>query len=129
MSFGEFLLGLLFITAMIYFFMILFYVLTDLFRDKGTSGWAKAGWIIFMLILPILGVLVYLIARGKGMQERRMAEMSEAKQQFDAYVREQAAASGAASPADQIAQAKKLLDAGTITQQEYEQLKAKALAA
>ncbi|MCU0307370.1 MAG: SHOCT domain-containing protein [Thermoleophilia bacterium] len=127
MDFLEFLWGLLIIMGMIYFFMILFFVLVDLFRDKDTSGWAKAGWLVFMLILPFIGVLIYLIARGKGMQERRAAEAAAAQQQFDAYVREQAGA--AASPAEEIARAKALLDAGTITEAEYQQMKAKALAA
>ncbi|MCU0308060.1 MAG: SHOCT domain-containing protein [Thermoleophilia bacterium] len=126
MDFVEFLWGLLIITAMVYFFMVLFFVLMDLFRDKTLSGWFKALWILFFLVLPILGVLIYLIARGKGMQERRVQEADEAKAQFDAYVRQQAGASQ--TPAEQIAQAKKLLDDGTITQEEYDALKAKALA-
>lgn len=126
MDFVEFLWGLLIIMGMIYFFMILFFVLVDLFRDKETSGWAKAGWLVFMLVLPFLGVLIYLIVRGRGMQERRMAEATEAKQQFDAYVHEQAAA--ATSPAEEISRAKALLDDGSISQAEYEQMKAKALA-
>ena len=118
--------------SMIFFFflfiwiMILVQILMDLFRDHSESGGMKALWVIFIVFLPFLAVLVYLIARGKGMAERNAARMQESQQQFDSYV--QGVAGSGASATDQIAQAKALLDAGTIDQAEFDALKAKALA-
>jgi Short C-terminal domain/Phospholipase_D-nuclease N-terminal len=107
------------------YLMILFSVIGDLFRDHETSGWIKALWILFFLVAPFLSLLIYLIARGKGMQERALAANQAQKAAFDSYVQSTASAG---SPADQIAKAKELLDAGTISQQEFDALKAKALA-
>jgi hypothetical protein len=104
--------------------ILLFHILADLFRDHSTSGWAKAAWCVFLIFLPFLAVFVYLIARGSGMAKRSIAAQQEAQSQFDDYVRSTA---GAASPADQIAKAKELLDAGTITQADFDAIKAKAL--
>lgn len=106
------------------YLFVLFYILTDLFRDHQLSGWWKALWIIFLIFFPYLTALVYVIARGKGMAERQQAYVQQAKTQTDAYIRDVAGK----SPADHIADAKALLDSGTITQQEFDQLKAKALA-
>ncbi len=106
------------------YLFVLFYILTDLFRDHKLSGWFKALWIIFLIFFPYLTALVYVIARGKGMAERQMTAAQQARQQTDAYIRDVAGK----SPADHIAEAKALLDNGTITQQEFERLKAKALA-
>jgi predicted ferric reductase len=108
------------------YLMVLFHIITDLFRDKDLSGWWKALWIIFLIIFPFLAAFIYLIARGKGMAERHAGEMRQAQAATDQYIK--SVASQGASPADQIASAKSLLDSGAITQQEYEQLKAKALA-
>jgi hypothetical protein len=102
--------------------IILFNILVDLFRDHSLSGWAKAAWVIFLVVLPFLAVLVYVIARGPGMAERSRKEQAAAQKQFDSYVQ---GVAGGASPAHQIATAKELLDNGSITQDE--QLKAKAL--
>ena len=102
---------------------LLFTIFGDLFSDHETSGAAKAGWTILVILLPYLGVLIYLIARGGGMAARAAARASAAQADFDAYVRE-TAASGSAG---EIAHAKKLLDEGTITQAEFDALKAKAL--
>ncbi|HSJ73753.1 MAG TPA: SHOCT domain-containing protein [Miltoncostaeaceae bacterium] len=124
-SFGEFLWSLVIIFFMIVFFVILFQVVFDLFRDHELSGWAKAGWLIFIIVLPFLGLFVYLIVRGKGMAQRSAREQVEAKQQFDAYVRETAGGGGGA--ATEIANAKKLLDEGTISQEEFDAIKRKAL--
>jgi hypothetical protein len=124
-SFGEFLWSLLIIFFMIVFFVILFQVVFDLFRDHELSGWAKAGWLIFIIVLPFLGLFVYLIVRGKGMAERSARQQIEAKQQFDDYVRETAGGGGGA--ATEIASAKKLLDEGAISQEEFEAIKRKAL--
>ena len=109
---------------MIAYLMVLFNVLIDLFRDKEVSGGMKAVWVFFLIFLPALTALVYLIVRGGGMAERSMAQMQQAKADTDAYIREVAAA----SPTDQIAQAHQLLSSGAITQQEFDAIKAKALA-
>lgn len=116
--------------SMLWFFflfiwiMILFQVLMDLFRDHSLSGWAKAGWVVFMVFLPFLAVFVYLIARGQGMAQRQMKQAQQAQADFADYVQQVGAT---ASPADQIAKAKELHDAGAISDEEYAQLKAKAL--
>jgi hypothetical protein len=106
-------------------FWLLITVFADLFRRHDIGGWGKAGWIIFVILLPYLGVLVYLIAEHKGMADRSVKEAEASKQEFDTYVKSVAAET---SPAEQIAKAKQLLDAGTITQAEFDQMKAKALA-
>jgi hypothetical protein len=106
--------------------LILFHILGDLFRDHSLSGGAKTLWVLFLVFVPFLAVFVYLIARGQGMAERAAARQQQAQQQFDGYVRN-VAASGDASPTEQIARAKELLDAGTIDQSEFDRLKAKAL--
>jgi general stress protein CsbA len=105
---------------------ILIVLFTDIFRRRDIGGWAKAGWVVFLIILPFLGALIYLIANHDGMADRQAKEIQGQQQQFDSYVREVAADSG---PAAEIDKAKKLLDDGTITQSEFEALKAKALAA
>jgi len=123
-SFWDFIWYTLVIFAFVAYLMLLFWILADLFRDRGLSGWWKAVWVVLLLFLPWITALVYLIARGRGMSERAMASRFEAKQQTDAYIKNVAGKSAA----DQIADAKALLDAGTITEQEFQALKAKALA-
>ena len=104
-------------------------ILSDVFRRDDISGWAKAAWVVFMIVLPFLGVLIYLIAHGKGMTERRVKDQQVAQASFDDYVRTVAAKDGgSAGAAGEIEQAKQLLEAGTIDQGEFERLKAKALA-
>lgn len=125
-SFLDLFWSILIIYALFAYIMILFSIVADLFRDRSASGWAKAGWIVLFIALPLLGVLIYLIARGRGMAERASAAQEASKQEFDSYVREVAAP--AATPAEQIAHAKQLLDSGAITQEEFEALKSKALA-
>jgi hypothetical protein len=105
--------------------MLLFVIFGDLFRRRDIGGWAKALWIVGVIILPYLGVLVYLIAEHNGMAERSEQQQRQAKSQFDDYVRTTAASAG---PSAEIEKAKALLDNGTITQSEYETLKQKALA-
>jgi ABC-type multidrug transport system fused ATPase/permease subunit len=122
---GEILWTTLVIFFMIMYFMILFSILGDLFRDHEVSGWGKAAWVIFLIIFPFLTALVYLIVRGNGMAERSLKAQAAAQQQFNEYVQQVAA--GGATPADQIARAKELLDAGAIDQAEFDALKAKAL--
>jgi Phospholipase_D-nuclease N-terminal/Short C-terminal domain len=124
-NFWSFFWGLLWFFFLFMWLMLLFQIFADLFRDHETSGGMKALWVIFLVFLPILGVLVYVIARGHGMAERQRASQVAAQKQFDDYVKETA---GTKSAADQIASAKALLDQGAITQSEYEQMKAKALA-
>jgi hypothetical protein len=108
----------------ILWFWLLFTVWFDIFRRHDLSGWGKAGWLIFTIVLPFLGVFVYLIAESKGMAERNVQQASAQKAQFDQYVRDTAGGGSAA----EIERAKKLLDSGAITQAEYDQLKQKALA-
>ena len=124
-DFGKFIIQVLWIFILVMFFIILFQIIIDLFSDHNESGWAKAIWIIFLILLPPITALIYLIARGKGMAERRQAQYKAAQQAQQAYIKEVAGNGGAA---DQIATAKSLLDAGTISQAEFDQIKAKALA-
>jgi hypothetical protein len=111
--------------AFIAWFWLLFAVLADIFRRHDTSGWVKVLWIIFVIVVPFLGVFIYLIAEHDGMTERSVKQQQAAQEQTDEYVRSVAAD---ASPADQIAKAKQLLDSGAITQAEFDQMKQKALA-
>jgi Short C-terminal domain/Phospholipase_D-nuclease N-terminal len=106
-------------------FWLLITVFADLFRRHDISGWGKAAWTVLVIVLPFLGVLVYLIAQGKHMAERKLADAQANQQAFDDYVRQVRAESG---PGDQIAKAKQLLDSGAIDDAEFEQLKRKALA-
>jgi Phospholipase_D-nuclease N-terminal len=110
--------------AFVAYLMVMFSILGDLFRDRDASGVAKAAWVIALIFLPLLTSLVYLIVRGKGMTERSMRQAATLRQQQEAYVREVA---GQVTPSDQIVQARALLDAGAISQSEYEALKTKAL--
>ena len=103
----------------------LFAIIGDLFRDHKLSGWWKAVWILFLIFVPFLTALIYLIARGNGMAARSHKEAKQYQAATDQYIRQTV---GAASPSDEIAKAKALLDSGTITQAEYDQLKTKALA-
>jgi hypothetical protein len=120
----DFLWHFLIIFAWIAYLLVLFQILVDLFwRDRKTSGWVKAIWVFFLLLLPWLTALIYLIARGKGMAQRAHAAATAAKQETDAYIREVAGR----SPAQEIADAKALLDVGTISQAEFDSLKARAL--
>ena len=116
-------------TTLIFFAWVLFIwvaitVFIDVFRRHDISGWAKAAWIIFVVLLPWIGVLVYLIANHDGMIERRTKESQASQAQFDDYVRRTAGTGGAAS---EIEKAKQLLDDGTITQTEFDAIKTKAL--
>ena len=107
--------------------MIWFRCIFDLFSDRTLSGWGKAGWAILLIFVPWFGALIYLIARGRSMGERQMAAVADQQAQQEKYIK-QVAASSAASPADQIASAKSLLDSGAISQAEFDALKAKAMA-
>jgi hypothetical protein len=102
-------------------------ILSDVFRRRDISGWGKAGWTVFLIVLPFLGALVYLIANHDGIAERRVKEAQVAQAQFDDYVRS-VATNGGDGAAAEIEKAKRLLDSGAITQGEFEALKAKAIA-
>jgi ABC-type multidrug transport system fused ATPase/permease subunit len=116
--------SLIVIFFMVVFFMLLFHVIGDLFRRRDASGGKKALWIIFLVVAPYLGLLIYYITNGQGMAERAMESQQQQQQQFDTYVRDVAGGSGSAN---EIAKAKELLDSGAISQAEFDQLKAKAL--
>jgi hypothetical protein len=106
------------------YLVVLFHIVVDLFRDSELGGGAKVLWIIGLILIPLLTSLIYVLARGKGMADRQRAAVKSAKDDTDAYIRNVAGKSAA----DQIADAKKLLDAGTINADEFARLKAKALA-
>jgi hypothetical protein len=112
--------------AFVVWIWILFTVLADIFRRHDTSGFSKVLWIIFIIILPYLGVFIYLIAEHAGMTERALKQQQAMQSQMDQYV-QSVAVKG--DPAEQIAKAKTLLDSGTITQAEFDSIKQKALAA
>jgi ABC-type multidrug transport system fused ATPase/permease subunit len=126
-SFGDIFWSVLWFFFLFIWLMVLFHVLTDLFRDHSVSGVQKTLWVLFLVFLPFLAVFIYLIVRGKGMGERAAAQQQQAQQQFEGYVRN-VATTAEATPTEQIARAKELLDAGAIDQSEFDRLKAKALA-
>jgi len=105
------------------YLMVLFSIITDIFRDRGLNGWYKALWIIFLLFVPLVTALVYLIARGRGMAERQTEAVRDAQQATAEYIKQNAAT----GPAGEIAAAKSLLDSGAISQDEFDALKKKAL--
>lgn len=109
--------------AFISYLFALFAVISDIFRDRDLNGWLKAVWIIFLVFVPFLTVLVYLIARGRSMAERQAQSARRAQAETNEYIRSVASA----SPTQEIAKAKELLDAGTLTQSEFDAVKAKAL--
>jgi hypothetical protein len=111
--------------AWVIWFWLLITIFSDIFRRHDISGWTKAAWTIFVIILPFLGVFVYMIAESKGMAERNMERAQAAQSQADDYIRNVAVGS---DPAEQIAKAKQLRDDGTISSSEFEALKQKALA-
>jgi hypothetical protein len=121
---GDFLWSLLVFFFIIIYFILLFQVVIDLFRRHDISGWKKAAWIVFLIIIPYIGVFAYLIINSQSMAERNVREVQQQQRQFDDYVKQVASEQ---SPADQIAKAKELLDAGTISQEEFDSIKAKAI--
>lgn len=124
-SFGQ---GLLFVLEFFLLFAwiwILISILSDLFRDHELSGIAKAVWVFFLVFLPFLGVLLYLIVRGSAMRDRTIKAQVDAKKEFDSYVREQAQS---ASPADELHKLSELKEKGTLSDEEFDRAKAKLLA-
>jgi hypothetical protein len=122
-SFGEGLLTVLAVFVFVAWIMVLFTILSDLFRDHEMSGWGKAVWVVFLIFLPFLTALVYLIARGSGMRERAVKEQAEQRKHFDEYIRETAGT----SKVDELANLAELHDKGKLSDAEYEQMKAKLL--
>jgi NADH:ubiquinone oxidoreductase subunit 6 (subunit J) len=120
---GEALLTVLSVFVFVAWIMVLFTIISDLFRDHEMSGWGKAIWILFLVFLPFLTGLIYLIARGSGMRDRALAEQKEAQAQFDAYVKKAAGT----SHADELAKLAELKDKGSISDAEFEKAKAKLL--
>ena len=125
MNFSDFFWLLIWSFFFVCYLLVLFQIIADLFRDKDLSGWWKALWVIFLIFFPFLAAVIYLIARGRGMAERQAGAARSAQAATDQYI-QSVAAQG--NPADQIASAKSLLDSGTITQEEFDKLKKKALA-
>ena len=123
-TFGELLLVVVEIFLFVIWIWILFTIITDLFRDHEMSGWAKAVWLLFLVFIPFLTGLVYLIARGSGMRDRAIKAQTDAKKHFDEYVREQAHA----SPADELHKLNDLREKGALSQEEFDQAKTKLLA-
>jgi hypothetical protein len=121
---GDVLLWMLEFFLFIIWFWLLIAIFGDLFRDPDTGGGVKALWVVFLIVLPFLGILLYLIVRGRGMGDRQAKQMQAAQSAFDDRIR---TATAASAPADQIAQAKALLDSGAIDQAEFAKLKAAAL--
>jgi hypothetical protein len=125
MNFSDFFWLLIWSFFFVCYLMVLFQIIGDLFRDKDLSGWWKALWIIFLIIFPFLAAVIYLIARGRGMAERQAGAVQNAQAATDQYIQSVASRG---NPAEQIASAKTLLDNGTISQDEFDKLKQKALA-
>jgi hypothetical protein len=123
-SFGELLLIVLEVFLFVAWLWILFAIIGDLFRDHELSGWGKAAWVFVLLVLPFLGALIYLIARGDGMRDRTIKAQEDAKSQFDAYIRQQAHG----SPADDLHKLNDLKEKGALSPEEFERAKAKLLA-
>ncbi|MFF0479117.1 SHOCT domain-containing protein [Streptomyces sp. NPDC004284] len=119
--------------TMLWFFLwimwlfLLFKVITDIFRDHSLGGWGKAGWLIFCILLPFLGVLVYVIARGKSMGQRDVKQARESEAAFQDYIRKTAGTQGGGSATDELARLADLKEKGAITDEEFEKAKAKVL--
>jgi len=124
---GSFLLALFEFFLFFAWFMCLFWVLSDIFRSKDLGGGGKTLWVIFVIVIPWLGILVYLIVRGHGMQDRQLEQAKQAQAAQAEYIKS-VATSSSSGTASQIADAKGLLDSGAITPAEFDQIKAKALA-
>jgi hypothetical protein len=126
---GSFLLALFEFFLWFAWFMCLFWIFGDLFRSRDLGGVAKTLWVLFVIVVPFLGILVYLIARGHGMTERALEQQKQVQAAQAEYIKSVAGNAQGTSSADQIASAKQLLDSGAISQQEFNTLKTKALAA
>jgi hypothetical protein len=124
-NFGEALLVAFEVFFFVVWIWILITILTDLFRDHELSGWAKAAWVLFLVVIPFLTALIYLIARGSGMRDRTIKAQADARHHMDAYIREQA---GSGSAADELHKLNDLKEKGALSSEEFEAAKAKLLA-
>ena len=124
MGFWDFFGLLIWSFVFVMYLMVLFHIFSDLFRDRELGGGAKALWVIGLILVPFLVMVIYLIVRGRGMAERQLGAVRQAQAETEQYIKSVASAP---SPTDQIASAKGLLDSGSITSAEFDQLKAKAL--
>src|SRR6476620_9032839 len=124
-TFGQVLLTVLEVFLFAAWLMILFTIIGDLFRDHTLSGWAKAAWVVFLIFVPFLAALIYLIARGDGMRERAVQQQQEVQKQLDTYVRQTAAGGSAA---DELSKLATLHDSGKLSDEEFEKAKAKIVA-
>jgi Phospholipase_D-nuclease N-terminal/Short C-terminal domain len=124
-DFGEALLVAFEVFFFVIWIWILITILTDLFRDHALSGWAKAAWVLFLVFIPFITALIYLIARGSGMRERALKAQAEAREHMDTYIREQA---HAGSPADELHKLQELKEKGALSDAEFDKAKAKLLA-
>ncbi|MEV7891610.1 SHOCT domain-containing protein [Streptomyces sp. NPDC002817] len=106
----------------IMWFVLLFRIITDIFRDDAMSGWAKAGWLVFTVLLPFLGIFVYVIARGKNMGRREVAQARAQQEEFNSYIR-QTAAGGQTSSVDELARLSEIRSRGDITDEEFSRAK------
>ncbi len=123
-TFGQALLTVIEIFFFVAYLWILITIIGDLFRDHQMSGWGKAGWILVLLVIPLLGSLIYLIARGDGMRERAIKEQADMQKHMDEYIRQTA---GGSSSVDELAKLSALKDKGHLSDAEFEQAKAKLL--
>jgi len=121
-TFGQVLLTVLEVFLFAAWLMILFTIISDLFRDHQLSGWGKAAWVIFLIFVPFLGALIYLIARGDGMRERALQQQQQAQHELNTYIRQTA---GSGSAADELTKLAKLHDEKKLSDEEYEKAKAK----
>ncbi|MFD8274699.1 SHOCT domain-containing protein [Streptomyces flaveolus] len=112
---------MLMIFLWIMWLVLLFRIIADIFRDDGLSGWAKAGWLVFCILLPFLGVFVYVIARGKNMGRREAARARAQQEEFNSYIRKTAA--GGSSSVDELARLSEIRDRGAITDEEFRRAK------
>ena len=123
-EFGEALLVAFEVFFFVIWIWILITILSDLFRDHEISGWAKAAWVLFLVFIPFVTALIYLIARGNGMRERAIKAQTDAKHQMDSYIQEQAHS----SPADELHKLQELKEKGALSTEEFDKAKAKLLA-
>jgi ABC-type multidrug transport system fused ATPase/permease subunit len=121
-TFGQVLLAVIEVFLFAAWLMILFVIIGDLFRDHQMSGWGKAAWVLFLIFVPFLAALIYLIARGEGMRERAAQQQRETQQQLNAYIRETA---GGGTPADELTKLARLHDDKKLSDEEFERAKAK----
>jgi hypothetical protein len=117
----------LWIFMWVLWFFLLFRIIGDIFRDDTMSGWAKAGWLVFVIVLPFLGVLVYVLARGKGMGRREVDQARAQQQAFDAYIRETAGGAGRTSEVEELAKLSEIRAKGDISDEEFRRAKEKIL--